>query len=173
MREKDLYLCFNASGAGLNGRGSHGHNDALSIEVSALGRPFIVDPGTYIYSANLPKRHEFRSTAYHSTVKIDRVEQNTTDVHVPFVIGDEAHPRVLLWETGVSSDKLVAEHSGYARLASPVTHRRSVTFNKTERWWVIEDQFFGDGDHEFEARVHLSPDLEVRIRESRVTARDG
>src|SRR5258705_11373581 len=172
MREKDLYLCFNASGAGLNGRGSHGHNDALSIEVSAFGRPFIVDPGTYIYSADLQQRHEFRSKAYHSTVKIDGVEQNTTDVHVPFVIGDEAHPLVLLWETGVSLDKLVAEHSGYARLASPVTHRRSVTFNKTERWWLIEDQFFWYGDHEAETRFHFAPDLEVSVGESRVTARD-
>src|SRR5258705_1527628 len=172
MREKDLYLCFNASGAGLNGHGSHGHNDALSIEVSALGRPFIVGPGTYIYSADLEKRHEVRSTAYHSTVKIDGVEQNTTDVQTPFVIGEEAHPRVLLWETGVSLDKLVAEHSGYARLASPVTHRRSVIFNKTERWWLIEDQFFGDGDHKFEARFHFAPDLEVSVGESRVTARD-
>ena len=77
MRDRDLYLCFNASGAGINGRGSHGHNDALSIEVSAGGRAFIVDPGTYVYSADLAKRHEFRSTAYHSTVQIDGKEQNT------------------------------------------------------------------------------------------------
>jgi hypothetical protein len=47
MRHDDLYLCFNASDAGINGRGSHGHNDALSVEVSAGGRAFIVDPGTY------------------------------------------------------------------------------------------------------------------------------
>src|SRR5262249_5639833 len=41
LRDHDLYLLFNASGNGLNGRGSHGHNDALSIEVSAGGRVFI------------------------------------------------------------------------------------------------------------------------------------
>ena len=79
MRDDDLYLCFNASDAGIHGRGSHGHNDALSIEVSAGGQPFIVDPGTYVYSADLQKRHEFRSTAFHSTVVIDNQEQNTTD----------------------------------------------------------------------------------------------
>ena len=48
MRDRDLYLCFNASGTGINGRGSHGHNDALSIEVSAGNRAFIVDPGTHV-----------------------------------------------------------------------------------------------------------------------------
>ncbi len=160
MRDGDLYLCFNASDAGLNGRGSHGHNDALSIEVSAGGRAFIVDPGTYVYSADLQKRHEFRSTAYHSTVKIDGKEQNTTDPSTPFVIGNEARPRVLEWKTSEDLDKIVAEHYGYA----PVTHRRSVTFNKRERSWLIEDEFFGDGEHVYEIRFHFDSDLDVNVR---------
>jgi len=152
MRHRDLYLCFNASGTGINGRGSHGHNDALSIEVSAGGRPFIVDPGTYVYSADLQKRHEFRSTAYHSTVQIDGKEQNTIRVDTPFVIGNEANPRVLEWKTSDDFDKVVAEHYGY-----PVTHRRTVTFDKRERLWLIDDEFFGEGDHLYEARFHLAP----------------
>lgn len=152
MRDGDLYLCFNASGAGLNGRGSHGHNDALSIEVSAGGRPFIVDPGTYVYSADLAKRHEFRSTAYHSTVQIDGKEQNTIHVDSPFVIGNEAQPRVLEWKTTVDFDKVVAEHYGYS-----VTHRRTVVFDKRERLWLIDDEFFGEGEHLYEARFHFAP----------------
>ncbi len=152
MRDGDLYLCFNASGAGINGRGSHGHNDALSIEVSAGGRPFIVDPGTYVYSADLARRHEFRSTAYHSTVQIDKLEQNTIDVHTPFVIGNEARPRVLEWKTGADFDKVVGEHYGY-----PVVHRRTIIFNKSERFWLIDDEFFGEGDHLYEARFHFAP----------------
>lgn len=152
MRDGDLYLCFNTSGAGINGRGSHGHNDALSIEVSAGGRAFIVDPGTYVYSADLAKRHEFRSTAYHSTVQIDGREQNTTDPQTPFVIGNEARPRVLEWKTDADSDKVIAEHYGY-----PVVHRRTVIFNKRERFWLIDDEFFGDGEHVYEARFHFAP----------------
>ncbi len=152
MRDGDLYLCFNTSGAGLNGRGSHGHNDALSIEVSAGGRAFIVDPGTYVYSADLEKRHLFRSTAYHSTVQIDKLEQNTIDVQTPFVIGNEARPRVLEWKTDADSDKVVAEHYGY-----PVVHRRTVIFNKRERFWLIDDEFFGEGEHLYEARFHFAP----------------
>jgi hypothetical protein len=173
MRDDDLYLCFNASDAGLNGRGSHGHNDAFSIEVSACGHAFIVDPGTYVYSADLDKRHEFRSTAYHSTVRIDGVEQNTTDRDVPFVIGNEAKPRVLEWKTGDDFDKVVAEHYGYLRLAQPVTHRRAVTFNKRERSWLIEDEFVGDGEHTCELRFHFAPRLDVRVIGSSVEARAG
>lgn len=152
MRDGDLYLCFNTSGAGINGRGSHGHNDALSIEVSAGGRAIIVDPGTYVYSADLAKRHEFRSTAFHSTVQIDGLEQNIIDVQMPFVIGNEARPRVLEWKTDADSDKVVAEHYGY-----PVVHRRTVIFNKRERFWLIDDEFFGDGEHVYEARFHFAP----------------
>lgn len=169
MRDGDLYLCFNASGAGINGRGSHGHNDALSIEVSAGGRAFIVDPGTYVYSADLQKRHEFRSTAYHSTVQIDGKEQNTIDVNMPFVIGDEAKPCVIEWKIGEDFEEVIAEHYGYA----PITHRRSITFNKRERSWLIEDEFFGDGDHLYEVRFHFDSGLDVNIRGTSIEARDG
>jgi len=166
MRDADLYLCFNASDAGIGGRGSHGHNDALSIEVAAGGRAFIVDPGTYVYSADLAKRHEFRSTAYHSTVKIDGREQNTIDVQTPFVIGNEARPRVLEWKTSADFDKVVAEHYGY----SPVIHRRTVVFNKRERSWVIDDEFFGEGEHVYEVRFHFAPGLDVSVRGAEVEA---
>ena len=165
MRDGDLYLCFNASGIGVNGRGSHGHNDALSIEVSAGGRAFIVDPGTYVYSADLAKRHEFRSTAYHSTVQIDGLEQNTIRVETPFVIGNEAKPRVLEWKTSDDFDKVVAEHYGY-----PVVHRRTVVFDKRERCWLIDDEFFGDGEHVYEARFHFAPLLDVRVNGATVEA---
>jgi hypothetical protein len=161
LRHKDLYLLFNASGAGVNGRGSHGHNDALSIEVSACGTAFIVDPGTYVYTADLEARHLFRSTAYHSTVEIDGLEQNTTGQETPFVIGDEARPRVLRWESGSEMEVVSAEHNGYRRLAQPVTHRRTVTFYKREGWWLIEDTIEGAGEHQLAIRFHLASGLEV------------
>jgi hypothetical protein len=163
MREGELYLLLNASGNGLGGRGSHGHNDALGLEVSACGRSFIIDPGTYIYTSDPHERHLFRSTAYHSTVEVDGAEQNTTRESVPFVIGDEAHPRVLRWDVGADRDYLVAEHMGYARLSEPVTHRRAVTFHKRERYWAIEDTLAGAGEHVFRFRCHFAEALEVSV----------
>lgn len=161
LRDGDLYLLFNASGCGLNGRGSHGHNDALSIEVSACGAAFIVDPGSYVYTTDLQARHLFRSTAYHSTVQIDDVEQNTTDEKTPFVMGDEAHPRVVKWETNGELDYVIAEHDGYRRLDRPVTHRRAVRFDKRKRFWLIEDDFSGAGKHHLATRFHFNAGLEV------------
>ena len=161
LRQGDLYLLFNASGSGLNGRGSHGHNDALNIEVSACGTAFIVDPGSYVYTADLQARHLFRSTTYHSTVQIDGIEQNTTDEKTPFVMGDEAHPRVVKWETNGELDYVIAEHDGYRRLNQPVTHRRAVRFYKRKRFWLIEDDFSGAGKHQLVTRFHFNAELEV------------
>ena len=164
LRDRDLYLLLNASDSGVNGRGSHGHNDALSIEVSAGGTPFIVDPGSFVYTADLHQRNLFRSTAYHSTVDIDGVEQNTIDEQAPFIIGDEAKPRVLSWESGADKDVVIAEHAGYQRLPAPVTHRRTVTFNKSDRLWLVADDLSGEGEHEVTFRFHLAPGLAITVR---------
>jgi len=164
VRDDDLYLLFNASGAGVNGRGSHGHNDALSVEVSACGRPFIIDPGTFVYTRDLHERHLFRSTAYHSTVEIDGAEQNTTEEQIPFVIGNEAQPRVLEWETESELESVMAEHYGYLRLPQPVTHRRRVVFNKRQRYWFVSDELTGSGEHNLSFRFHLAPGLETSVR---------
>ncbi len=92
-------------------------------------------------------------------MRIDGREQNTTDPQTPFVIGNEAHPRVLEWMTSDDFDKVVAEHYGYS-----VTHRRSVIFNKRESVWLINDEFVGDGEHVYEARFHFAPGLEVKVK---------
>ena len=172
MRSLERYLCFNASGAGLNGRGSHGHNDSLSIDVWANGQSFIVDPGTYVYTGDLKQRHLFRSTAFHSTVRIDGEEQNSTSEATPFVIGDEAHPRVVEWQSGDLEDRVVAEHPGYRRLSSPVVHRRTVVFKRNEGSWLIDDEFYSEGKHEYEVNFHFAPGLEVKAINSSVRASD-
>jgi len=168
LRQDDLYLHFNAGGIGVHGRGSHGHNDALSVEVSACGASFIVDPGSYLYTADLQERHLFRSTIYHSTVQIDAAEQNTTDEAAPFVMGNEAQPRVLSWERDADTDLVSAEHYGYRRLAQPALHRRTVRFNKQNRCWTIEDEITGEGTHEIASRFHLAPGLETSVRADRI-----
>ncbi|MEO6392877.1 MAG: heparinase II/III-family protein, partial [Pyrinomonadaceae bacterium] len=173
LRDADLYLLFNTSSSGVNGRGSHGHNDALSLEISAGGTPFLVDPGTYIYSADWDERHRFRSTAYHSTVIVDEAEQNTTDPNLPFVIGDDASPRVISCDFTLERDLVVAEHHGYARLSDPVIHRRTVEFNKVDRYWLVSDTMTGAGRHQFDLYFHFAPKLQVELVDSSaVRARD-
>jgi heparinase II/III-like protein len=170
LRDHDSYLLFNASGTGLSGRGAHGHNDALSLEVAACGTSFISDPGTYVYTTDLALRHQFRSTGYHSTVEVDRREQNTTEEGTPFYIGNEASPRQLHWESSDRRDLVIAEHYGYKNLPNgQITHRRAVMFEKTERYWLIEDTLSGSGSHIFRFCFHIPPGLEVLSKAAGLT----
>lgn len=163
MRHGDLFLAFNANGAQKGRPSSHEHNDVLGIEVSACGRAFIVDPGNYLYTADLRERQLFRSTAYHSTVAIDEEEQQTIREESPFVNGREAATRVLVWESTTERDRVVAEHGGYNRLVEPVKHRRAITFDKTNRWWLIEDELVGTGEHKVATRFHFDTGLSVTL----------
>jgi hypothetical protein len=157
MRDGDLYLLLNANDTGTNGRGSHAHNDALSIEVSAYGRAFIVDPGSYVYNLDREARHEFRSTAYHSTITVDSEEQNLTFVDLPFVLGNQAKPKVMEWRATPESDVVIAEHYGYTRLDDPVIHRRSIEFDKTQKYWSLTDDIRGNDTHEVVVSFHVAP----------------
>jgi hypothetical protein len=105
-------------------------------------------------------------------VKIDGHEQNTTDVNAPFVIGNEAQPRVLEWQSNENYDKVVAEHYGYRRLPVPVTHRRTVTFDKKECSWLIDDEFLADGEHEFEVFFHFDDGLQLEAGAEEIKATD-
>ena len=148
-------MLFNASGSGLSGRGAHGHNDALSLEVAACGTSFISDPGTCVYTADMALRHQFRSTGYHSTVEVDGREQNTIEEGMPFYIGDEASPRRLHWESSDQRDSVIAEHYGYKTLPNgQITHRRAVMFEKMERYWLIEDTLQAPQTHVFASVSH-------------------
>jgi hypothetical protein len=166
LLHEDLYLLLNAGGTEKGRPASHRHNDLLSIEVSAGGRAFIVDPGSYVYTADLHERHLFRSTSYHSTIEIDDEEQQTISEEAPFVNGGEASARVLVWERTAGSDRVAAEHTGYERLPEPVTHRRVITFNKPHRCWLIEDELAGKGQHKVATRFHFDAGLKVKLSDN-------
>ena len=163
LRNEDLYLHLNASDCGVNGRGSHAHNDVLSVEVWAQGHEFIIDPGSYVYNLDRKERHRFRSTAFHSTVMVDSVEQNTIDAEMLFVIGNEAEPAIVAFEAGEAMDVASAEHFGYRRLSEPVVHRRAVEFNKNDGYWTIADTFAGTGRHELRFSFHIAPGMVIEI----------
>jgi len=46
------------------------------LEIAALGKSLIIDPGRYTYSEHPPNlRHWFKGTAAHNTVCVDRLDQ--------------------------------------------------------------------------------------------------
>ncbi len=168
LRGGGSYLLMSASKTGLRGRGAHRHNDALSVEFALDGVPFIIDPGSYVYTGDLRERQTFRSTAYHSTVQVDDSEQNAIREATPFIIADEAHPRVLHWEETDESVSATAEHYGYRKLTRPVTHRRTVKLEKHSGCCRITDLLTGEGTHDLSFRFHCAPGVETYVRNGAV-----
>lgn len=161
MRQGPYHLVVDCGEVGLAGRGGHGHNDLLSVEISA-GGPVVIDPGSYIYTADWQWRERFRSTAFHNSVQVDGEEINRLGGKgLMWTIHPDADHKVQVWESGPDRDRFVGEHSGYRRLADPVSHSREIIFDKQRPHWLIRDTLTGASEHELTGRWHLHPDVTV------------
>ncbi len=156
LRHGDLYAFVDAGPVGLEGQGTHAHNDTLAVEIQAFGHDLIVDPGTGSYTPDLLLRDRFRSTSFHNTVRVDGEEINPIP-KAPFVLPGADRPRVLRFESRAGFDLVDALHHGYTRLPDPVVHRRIVLLNKRTRRFVIEDRLEGRARHRIEWFFHLAP----------------
>ncbi|MBX7218371.1 MAG: heparinase II/III family protein [Blastocatellia bacterium] len=171
LRDRDDYLVVDCGDNGIGGHGSHGHNDALGIEVFTAGRTWLVDPGTYTYTGDLEARDRFRSTAYHTTARVDGAEINPIVKGTPFALGSNVKPRVTVWKSSPTEDMLEAEHDGFMRLSHGVTHQRKIVFAKPNREWIVEDRFIGT-DSEVEHTIELFFNFDLGIELVRVTPRE-
>ncbi len=134
--------------------GAHGHADLLSVQCLAFGEPYVVDPGTYCYTASEAWRDHFRSTQAHSTVVVDRTSQ--AQPRGPFAWRERPAVRVRAWSTSEALDIVDAWHDAFAGLRDPVRHRRRVVFVKP-RYWVIVDDLDGRAQHDVQVRFQLAP----------------
>jgi Heparinase II/III-like protein/Heparinase II/III N-terminus len=132
----------------------HGHTDALSVQLSANGREWLVDPGTLCYISSGPERDLFRGTAAHNTLQVDGLDQ--ADPTGPFSWDSLPTTRTERWVSGKTFDLFVGSHTGYCRLADPVVHRRSI-FHLKSRFSVVRDVAVGKGVHQLDLFWHLAP----------------
>lgn len=161
MRQEDSYLlacCGNLHAAGAN---AHKHNDLLSFELYLRGKPFIVDPGSYLYTRDPEWRNLFRSTRYHNTVVIDAQEQNRFASDRLFEMANDACVRVQQWSSQADADALVAEHTGFDRLPDPIRHQRTFQFDKRDVTWEVTDVLRGQGHHTADWYFHFDHGIEI------------
>jgi hypothetical protein len=133
---------------------AHGHADLLSLQCQAFGENYLVDPGTYCYTPDPAWRNHFRGSSAHSTVLIDG--QGQVEPRGPFAWESQPAVRLRAWRSDAEQDFVDAEHSAYARLGDPVTHRRRVLFVKPY-YWVVVDDLNGAATHQFELRFQFTP----------------
>lgn len=174
MRHDNLYMVVDCVPTDPKAPSGHKHNSRLSFELFAYDKSFIIDPGTYIYTADKEMRNLFRSTRYHNTAVVDGKEQNSFDEDELFSMNPDAAVKVNRWITTENYDLLDAEHNGYARLKAPVIHRRQIYFNKDDKYWIIKDMLTGEDGHKhrFDLYFHFAP-MKLKVRDELVIETDN
>ena len=150
----DHQLIFDVGPLGCPVSAGHGHADLLAVQCSAFGKPFLVDPGTYGYTADPAWREHFRGSSAHSTVVVDGRSQ--ADPTGPFSWRERPAARLRRFSTGPLVDFADAEHDAYVRLPDPVRHRRRVLFVKP-RFFVLVDDLDGREEHRVDLRFQFAP----------------
>jgi hypothetical protein len=151
----------------------HAHADALAIELVAHGCPFLVDAGTYTYTASLEERNYFRGTAAHNTVTVDG--ESSSVPTSAFRWGHVARSRLVAWISHSRFDYFEGAHDGYERLLEPAIHGRSVLFLKGG-YWVIRDRIESSGPHRVSVHFHCAPGITAKVdgeRDLILTGADG
>jgi len=163
LRSRRMYAFVSCRRGHPLDNGAHVHNDHLSFTLSVDGSDFIVDAGTYTYTADLAERNRFRSSSAHNTIVVDGREINPLSRSDPFRLRDRAGCRVMEWRSDEERDVLVAGHEGYARMGVGV--RREFVLDKGADVFSVRDvvktmatkrheEAQGDGEKTIAAKRH-------------------
>lgn len=165
LRNDRAHVMIDCGPIGLCGLGGHGHNDALSFELWCDNYPLIVDPGSYVYTADFEARNRFRFTSSHNTPQIDDLEinrpyssDNLWNLH------DDAKPEIIDFSTSESASTFAGRHFGYARLSTPVIIERKIVLHSRDNSLVIEDKFIVTGApqcHMVQLPFHFAPHVDA------------
>jgi uncharacterized heparinase superfamily protein len=150
-----ISVLFDCGELGFGSLAAHGHADALSLTVRALGGDLLIDPGTYDYFTYPAWREYFRSTRAHNTIAIDGENQS-----VPlgsFLWGDRAQTRCVAFDANGNRQVVAGEHDGYKRLPDPVVHRRTIELDTSTRTITVTDDLAMTGSHRVDLYFHFAP----------------
>jgi hypothetical protein len=164
VNSSDAQAIFLALPNGIAGKGSHTHNDKISILLNLGDEPLLIDSGCAAYTRDAGLRNRFRATVAHNTVEIDGEEQNrfSTSRDSLFAIADDARLSAITMEKIGAEVIFSASHDGYHRLG--ILHKRIMRWTG-ERSVMLEDQLTGSGKHSFAARFHLPRHWQIAIKQ--------
>ena len=159
-RRDNLDAVFFAMPNSIAGKGSHTHNDKLSLVVRIAGDEVLCDSGTGCYTRDAAARNRFRSTAAHNTVVVDDCEQNriSPENSALFSLADDSQVSIIHAEQNDGESVFSAAHTGYRTLG--ITHSRTVKLVDGSLI-TVEDQISGTGKHRLEMNWQLSPNSHI------------
>jgi uncharacterized heparinase superfamily protein len=161
VRDARRFLLVSNGPVGTAGFGNHKHNDLLGFEYHVDGHAVVVDPGSYVYTADPDARNLFRGTGSHNTLSIDGDEQNEFRPEWLFRMFEKAHPDRLEIADGAEALTVRGRHSGYMRLPQGVAHQRTFALSRQEGTLAVRDVLDGRGTHTLRWHFHFSPGVEL------------
>ncbi|GJL65036.1 MAG: hypothetical protein NPIRA05_00070 [Nitrospirales bacterium] len=164
FRSNRVHLYADCGPIGLAGRGGHGHNDMMSIELSLDGVALFTDSGAYVYTADYVSRNRFRSTAAHNTPQVDGEEINRfIDSRDMWNFKNDAVPNIHQYELSGDIESVSMSHTGYHRLRDPVHLSRGLTVFHGAAKVRIRDDFSANKNHRYTIPFHLDAELSAKI----------
>jgi hypothetical protein len=160
--QDEIRMLADAGPLGYLGIAAHGHADALALTLSVAGHEILIDPGTYAYHTESEWRNYFKGTSAHNTVRIDNVDQSVSAGN--FMWTRHARAECLKFEYSDAEDVWIAEHDGYQRLSDPVSHKRMVSFDKSQRIFLVCDTLECNDEHSVEIHWHFNEKSLIQVR---------
>jgi hypothetical protein len=163
LRDARNHVFIDCGPIGLAGRGGHGHNDLLSFEAVLDGVPLITEGGCYVYTADTASRDIDRGTRSHNTPLVDGQEINRfLGPEFRWNMHNDAAHELVEFAAGSEVDLFIGRHTGFARLASPLTVQRTLELVHASSSLRLRDRFIGAGENEVLEPLHLNPAASAR-----------
>lgn len=125
LRSPEAYCLIRCGELSFHGHGAHSHNDQLSFELNVKGQDVMVDPGSFIYSADFRARNVFRSTSMHNTLQIGNLEQNDIEERKLFLLREQTFAVCDAFRDGYFAGR----HQGYLEKIG-IVHQRELTLTE-------------------------------------------
>lgn len=167
FRNKKSYMLFNANGIGfyrdVSFKAGHTHSDLFSFDLYVNNKPFIVDPGSYVYTSNPQMRQYFRSTSMHNTIVVDK--RNQDDIKPDMLFGYDRKTKVEILDFYLyrDEDMVRARHNAYSNGVNEIYHTREIILNKIEDSWTITDIMEGKEKHLYQVFFHFDKEVDFDV----------
>ncbi|MFQ5636723.1 MAG: heparinase II/III family protein, partial [bacterium] len=144
---------------------AHGHEDKLSFEMHAFGKPFVIESGTYTYNYNRWHRY-FESSFAHNTIVVDRRSQLRQPYPQQWA-SDPPQKQPNIWLSQEHFDYFEGIYQdGYGNqkeaVLNNIEHVRRILFVKPD-YWILWDVVKGMGKVPVNQLFHMPTEVTVKI----------
>lgn len=171
LRSGGGYVLVDCGDVGLRGRGGHGHNDALSVELTLGGLDVLTDSGCASYTRDVAERCASISASAHNVALLDEKEPAPLSFdRIPSATACPAE--AVFWDA--ARPVFVGRHYGFRGSADRYVYERGVTLDENGTSCLVRDSFVASGEHIADWYFHFAVDwVDATNEEGRILLARG